>query len=334
MKKYPAPRYDYERTRIPENERTRQNHPIPNDLKIKRVYMKETADETCWAYMKLLRETSKMKKVYPVNPYVEVYQFRDNLYGLLEECPFGMADVWMYLTIGPEKALLVDTGCGIGNLKGLIDELTGGMEVIAVSTHFHQDHCYGNHHFDKVYCGVLDHPVIAKYDEHMFDFMFDESTGQPIWSEFDKNDITPFKEYELVACPDGTTFNLGGDHDVEVIHVGGNTLGQVAVLDKKDRHLFAGDNIISMRVVADKFIDFHDNIKRLAERIDEYDHVFSGHYVTDLESAVVMNLYNTLCDIAKDPEKGYFSLAGEFHGCSHFRYVDGLGTFGYKTPLD
>jgi hypothetical protein len=46
-----------------------------------------------------------------------------------------MGAPWMYLVIGHEKALLVDTSFGLGNLKGLVDEITGAMEVIVVNTH-------------------------------------------------------------------------------------------------------------------------------------------------------------------------------------------------------
>ena len=34
--------------------------------------------------------------------------------------PDGFADVWMYLVIGPEKALLIDTSFGIGDLKSRV----------------------------------------------------------------------------------------------------------------------------------------------------------------------------------------------------------------------
>ena len=98
----------------------RTNRPIASCMKGTRLVQRESIDATSWAFMKMLREQDRTKKVYPVDPYVEVYQFRDNLYGLLTESADGMGDPWMYLLIGPEKAMLVDTGFGIGNLKGLV----------------------------------------------------------------------------------------------------------------------------------------------------------------------------------------------------------------------
>ena len=47
-----------ERVRIPAEKRGRQNFPILSETKGERAYQAEPIDETCWAYMKLLRESS------------------------------------------------------------------------------------------------------------------------------------------------------------------------------------------------------------------------------------------------------------------------------------
>ena len=76
-----------------------------------------------YTYMKRLREHDDTRKVYDCDPYVEVYQFRDNLYGLFVPNCDGAGDVWQWLTIGPEKCLLVDTGFGLGHTKALVARL-------------------------------------------------------------------------------------------------------------------------------------------------------------------------------------------------------------------
>jgi len=324
-----------EKNRLPKEQWTRQNYPIQNELKIKRVYQKEPINETCWAYMKLLRETNKTKKIYPINPYVEVYQFRDNLYGLLTESADGMGDAWMYLTIGPEKALLVDTSFGIGDLQGLIDEITGGMPLVVACTHGHYDHAYGNCQFEKIYCHELEAPSLRSQNAHIWDYLFEEETGRGIWAEFDRDDIVPWKEYEVVACPDGYTLDLGGGHEVELVFMGGHTVGHAGFLDKKNRVFFAGDDIISMRTACGaKVTEYRDTIGQLAARINEFDHVFSGHFVTDLESSVVQNIYEAMCEIANDPENSYQFKSDGFRGTQYFRYIDGLGIQGYSIPIE
>ena len=261
--------------------------PIKSELKSKRIKFDAPQNQISWAYMKELREHNKTRKIYDINPYVEVYQFRDNLYGLFTENCDGMGDVWMYLIIGPEKAMLIDTAYGLGDLKGLVDKITGGKPIIVVNTHEHYDHAYGNCRFDKVYCHEYLVPYLETQNEHMWDYLFDDY-GNNIWLEFDRKDLPTFKKYEIAGVKDGYTFNLGGDYEVELVFTGGHAAGHAAYIDKKDRILFSGDNICSdvsgcgsvnmprpgphgentaLKV-------YRDNVKRLVDRMDEYDYIF------------------------------------------------------------
>ena len=61
---------------------------------------------------------------------------------------FGVA--WCYLIEGDEKALLLDTGVGMGYLKKVVWQLTH-KPLIVVNSHFHYDHAGGNLGFDEVY---------------------------------------------------------------------------------------------------------------------------------------------------------------------------------------
>jgi len=177
-----------------------QMWPIRSELKSKRIKYDFPQNQVSWAFMKELREHNKTRKIYDINPYVEVYQFRDNMFGLFTENCDGMGDVWMYLTIGPEKAMLVDTAYGLGDLKGLVDQLTGGKPLIVVNTHEHYDHAYGNCRFDKVYCHESLVPELENQNEHMWDYLFD-AFGNNIWLQFDRNDLPAFRKYEMPVYP-------------------------------------------------------------------------------------------------------------------------------------
>ena len=331
-----------ERVRIPVEKRSRQNFPILSETKGERVYEAEPIDETCWAYMKLLRESNKTKKIYPVDPYAEVYQFRENLYGILTESLDGMGDSWMYLTVGPEKAFLVDTSFGLGDLKGLVDELSGGKEVIVVNTHCHYDHAYGNAQFDKVYCHEYELPSIRSQDEHIWDYLFEEGTGRGIWAEFPREDLIKFKEYEIIGVPDGYTWDLGGGYEVELVFLGGHSAGHAGFLDKRNRVFFAGDDIISMRVGINgprpdnpngsyaTVSAMYENLKKLCKRLDEFDHVFTGHFVTDLENSVVPSMTAACEQVLADPEKNCTYKRMGKRGMQYFKYVEGLGTLSYR----
>ena len=49
----------------------------------------------------------------------------------------------IYLLEGKEKAMLIDTGWGAGNLRACVEKLTD-KPLIVVNTHFHPDHSAGN----------------------------------------------------------------------------------------------------------------------------------------------------------------------------------------------
>ena len=329
-----------ERSRLPREAWGRQNHPIENKMAVKRVYQKEPINESCWAYMKLLRSRCG-GKVYDVDPYAEVYRFRENLYGILVESIDGMGDAWIYLLLGPEKAMLVDTGFGLGDLKGLCDELTGGKELVVVNTHGHFDHAYGNCQFDAVYCHEYEAWSLRSQNAGMWDYLFDENTGEGIWSDFDRKALVPWKDYSVVPCPDGHVFDLGGGYEVELVWLGGHSSGQAGYLDKQGRMFFAGDDIISMRVGVNggrpgqpygehcSVKTLGENMAKLARRVGEFDHVFTGHFITDLESSVVVNMAQACREVMAKPTDCAYS-AQTPRGTQYFKYVEGLGTLAYR----
>lgn len=291
--------------------------PINVEVKSKRLHHGKPQSFLTWAYQKELRENDKGRKIYyDINPYMEVYQFRDNLYGIWADNLDGMGDVWMFLIVGPEKAMLIDTAYGLGDYQGLIDELTGGKEVIVVNTHDHYDHAYGNCRFDRVYCHEYLVPYLQAQNEHMWDYMYD-GLGDFIWVEFDKKDLPEFKKYEIIGVPDGYTWNLGGDYEVELVLTGGHAVGHAAYLDKKNRILFPGDNICSDFNTGCGTVDmvkpvphgetgtlqfFRDATARLVERMDEYDYIFPQHHMVAIENHFMKDVLDTCNAILEDPD--------------------------------
>ncbi|MBN1935767.1 MAG: MBL fold metallo-hydrolase [Anaerolineae bacterium] len=116
----------------------------------------------------------------------------------------------MYLIAGQERALLIDTGWGEGDLPGLVATLTP-LPLWVVNTHGHRDHTSGNEQFAQVYIHTNDIPLAQ-----------DSGT-------------------RLVAVYDGYHFDLGG-RDVQVIGVPGHSPGSICLLDRQARILFSGDS--------------------------------------------------------------------------------------------
>jgi glyoxylase-like metal-dependent hydrolase (beta-lactamase superfamily II) len=293
-----------------------RQRPIDSPLKTKKTIYREAENPVRWAYTQLLREHDKTKKRYPINPYAEVYQFRANLFGIYTESLDGMGDPWMWLIEGPEKAFLIDTGFGIGNLPGLIKEITGDKPVMVANTHSHFDHAYGNFWFDKVYCHEYEAPLLAsKMNPHIWDYLFDES-GRGRWCDFDKADLVPFKEYEIRGVPDGFKFNLGGNYEIELVFLPGHSPGHAAFLDKQNRILFAGDDacVGAVGIMGAPFDtpycehttveSLRNELAKIIKRADEFDGIFPSHGMVNTGVIVLSNLLEA-CDRVLENPKNY-----------------------------
>ena len=320
--------------------------PINGKSKAKRLKWGAPQNIISWAYMKELREHHPCT-IYDCNPYVEVYRFRDNLYGLFNQNNDGAGDVWMYVLIGPEKAMVIDTACGLGKQRELVEQIIGDKPYYVVNTHLGPDHSFGNIQYDRVYCHEYEvENIKGRVKPGMFDYLFDEN-GENIWLKFDREDLPEYKDYELIGVPDGYIFNLGEDYDVEVVWTAGHAAGHAMYLDKKDRLLFAGDDVCSdvigcgggprpgMHYTQYTNIEtYRDCLARLVERIDEIDYLFPGHFIVNLESRVLLDILDTLNSIVDDPEDYDFAVehVGGQGGPSQKRmhkYVKGFSTVAY-----
>ncbi len=67
---------------------------------------------------------------------------------------FFESNVWHVR--GRDRDLVVDTGNGIGDLRGELAPLVEGRPIVAVATHDHFDHIGGMHAFDERWCHAAD----------------------------------------------------------------------------------------------------------------------------------------------------------------------------------
>ena len=319
---------------------------IDGGSKAKRIAWRTPPNEISWGFMKLLREGNKTKRVYQVNPYVEVYRFYDNLYGLYNQSCDGGADVWMWLIIGPRKAMLIDTAFGLGNMKGLVDAITGGMPLIVANTSAGTEHVLGNCRFESVFCHEYDFEAVENTSKPgAWDYLFDRS-GKTLWLEFGRKDLPAYRDYELIAVSNGSVFDLGGDHQVELIWTGGSTPGHSMYLDKKRRYLFAGDGVSSDAIGCGtggapgrpygqyaNLTAYRNSLTKLVGRMDEFDYVFPGHFMVNLENNVLVDILDTLNAVIAEPERYNYKVEETgAHGTRRVtmhRYIKGFSTIAY-----
>lgn len=142
-----------------------------------------------------------------------------------------------YLLIGEEKALLIDSGVGVGNLEETIKELTLKPVILAV-THRHCDHDGGRSHFKEYYAHEADKPLIYG----ILSSTFASKTllkGRKIEGlKLNKGRY----HSKAIYFKDGATFDLGG-RVITTVHTPGHTMGSVVFLDDQSKLMFTGDDV-------------------------------------------------------------------------------------------
>ena len=158
---------------------------------------------------------------------------------------FGM--VTCFLLWGTERGLLIDTGCGMYNIREIADELCP-VPYDVVLTHSHGDHTGCIDKWDEVYVHPADMDALS--EEKL------SSASIPLgrypkmmaqYGSFDAYDITFEQEFKpqhapkYLPAPEGHVFDLGGGRKVDVIHTPGHTPGEIVLIDPTTRILFSGD---------------------------------------------------------------------------------------------
>lgn len=130
-----------------------------------------------------------------------------------------------YLVEGRERALLIDTGMGEGDLCGLIRSLTPLPVDLAV-THPHMDHMRFADRFSRVYLHHKDIEALSVNPNVFPSAWTPGSVNRP----------------ELVGIGEGDRIDLGGV-ELEVQELGGHTENSVVFADPAHRILFTGDAV-------------------------------------------------------------------------------------------
>lgn len=184
---------------------------------------------------------AKLERIPCSEEWFEVYRVTEGVYVFYE--PGQFEEAITYLFEGGEKAVLIDTGCGIGNLRKAVEKITD-LPVMVVNTHVHNDHIGHNHLFDEV--AMYDHPIsheVAKNglpNSKMAPLVAPGKVWKPLPEEFDVKNfmVPPFKVSHWLH--DGDKINLG-NRVLEVLHTPGHTPDSICLLERETRLLFTGD---------------------------------------------------------------------------------------------
>jgi hydroxyacylglutathione hydrolase len=169
------------------------------------------------------------------------------------EAPF------MYLLVGRERAMVIDTGTGDADIGAAVDRAIADRDVdlVVAHTHGHSDHVGGDARFaGRARTTVIGHAISAV-----------EET------------------YRLSGVSNVGRFDLG-DRIVDVIPVPGHEPSHVAFYDRDTQLLFTGDVLYPGRLYVRDWPTFQASIARLVRFIDDghpVQHILGSH--VELSSA-------------------------------------------------
>ena len=229
-----------------------------------------------------------------------------------------------FLVEGDEKAALIDTGCGIGNIAQVVHSLTDKPVTILLS-HGHFDHDGGVFEFPDA--DIYLHPadgnqriemthrlgeMFGVEDENQLRAYYVKSRAPIRYPEAKLEDLlqlvprekTP-DTYVWKPLADGMEFDLGG-RVLQVIHTPGHSDGEVCFLDKTSRTLFSGDTanagIILMRQPNNDTALIkicNQTMKKLWALSADYDKLGVGHDAVTVDKQIIkdyLDLTNGLLD--------------------------------------
>jgi len=181
------------------------------------------------------------QKIGTFQSWFEVYKVSEGTFAICE--PGHWEGVISYLIEGRNKAVLLDTGIGIGNIKKVIEKLTH-LKVSVVNSHTHFDHIGDNHQFNEI-AVFNDEFEIENLErgqtvEELKDELSQKNLYKTLPKDFDPKAyrILPSKPTHLLKHEE--LIDLGG-RKLKVLHTPGHSPGSICLLDTKSKELFTGD---------------------------------------------------------------------------------------------
>ena len=221
--------------------------------------------------------------------YFTVFKYDDNLYQIKDAL-----GVLSTLVIGNDKALLFDTGYGIGNIKEEVEKITK-KPLIVVNSHGHMDHSCGNYLFDEILIHQKDIELCIEHNgvERRKRNIKSAQKMNCLPDEFDieaylNKGAGNLKTIEYYDCID-----LGGTK-LEVIPMPGHTKGSIALYNKDKRLILVSDAtcpFVWLFLKESEPVSVYLNSLREVLKL-EFDNFLVGHGARMFPRSKMVDFYN------------------------------------------
>ncbi len=227
------------------------------------------------------------------NDWFKVYEVADGVWAIYE--PFQWQEVISYLIEGDERALLFDTGNGMGDIKAITDQLVD-KPLLVLNSHTHFDHIGGNYQYPKILSLQSDFSVgnsKGRKDQDTASEVSDEALchGLPDGLKPEDHRLRPYRISDWVAS--GDTIDLGG-RTLEVIHLPGHTPDAIALIDRAAGFLWTGDNFyegpIWLYAPETDLALYRDSLAKMVALVPSLVALFPAHNTPRTEPSILIDV--------------------------------------------
>ncbi len=231
-----------------------------------------------------------------------------------------------YLVEGKERALLIDTGIGAGDLEKFVKSLTN-LPLLVVNTHAHGDHINSDFQFKEVYIhpDEIEEAERNLTKENRANVISNILKNNPDYGEENILEVKEYSKPDFIPIDEEYIFDLG-DRKLEVIVTPGHTPGCICLLDRENKLLFSGDNncqhIWLFMNNSTSVETYFKSLERLMTFSEHFDTIFPGHlepmgkeYLDEVHTCV-----KSILDGECEP-KPYQSFGDNVRHCTYKRAI-------------
>jgi endoglucanase len=249
--------------------------------------------------------------------YYTVKKLHEGIYSIHEP-----ANVFSYLIVGKEKALLYDTGFGFGDLAATVKEITP-LPIEVVLSHGHYDHVCGAAQFEFAHIHIAEFELAQRHASRTARANAIEKNADKLPENFDKEKYLNAGTGDIRRMWPRRSFELGG-LTVDVVPMEGHTFGSVGLLVREAAVLFAGDAFgshlwlfLEESLPIPQYVDMLDRVKELP-----FNTFYLGHSNEPLPKSEIDKYKAVALDASVDKAAPYPQLP-ELGGMFHEK--DGVG---------